>query len=230
MKNFRCSSGFRKAKNWTSLSEIFRVLNEKCVNYIVLRNYEGVLDSEHVSGDIDFLCENRKELVCVLGAELRGSGFNEAHYEIFVQEKRIEIDVREIGDGYYCADWEKSFLKYRENFNGIFVMDPENHFYSILYHCLIHKGQIPEKYSAFLSGKCPQSNSTESFRTLLFEYMSEKKYLVTNSSDWELNVHFDAVPDELIYKKNSWEIKRFLFRAFRNFYRALKKIKREDFL
>ncbi len=202
-------------KIYDSLQEVFERLENCGCNYLVLRNYEEFDFSENqVCGDIDFLCYDREKFVKILGAKKRDRGLNSAHYEIIVRGKRIELDVREVGDGYYCKEWERNFLKERILFEGRFwVMDRENYYFSLLYHCLVHKGKISDSYRkklSELSGKT-KSESEDELREELSAFMLEKNYKITNSSDWELNVHlkqFKNVDGNLFSIKRRWTYKK----------------------
>ena len=201
----------------TTLDKIFLRLNQSNCDYLVLRNYEQLLPFPcFIDGDIDFLCYNRKQFVQILGAKKRENGLNAAHYEIFVQGRRIEIDVREVGDGYYCKQWEADCLKNKVLYNEKFyVMDRENYYFSLIYHCLIHKGQISDKYFEKINFLYNAKKTQEELRNMLFDFMKQKNYKVTNSSDWELNVHYDGVSKDLISQKKLWKIKRLFFRRFK---------------
>ncbi|MBQ8678848.1 MAG: hypothetical protein IJ530_03700 [Treponema sp.] len=215
------------------LSELFSKLNESGLDYIVLRNYENLLDSggeycleKDLKGDIDFLCTDRKKFVKLLGAKKRGKGLNDSHYEIFLEGKKIEIDVREVGDGYYCEEWEKSLLFKRVFFSGKFyVMDGENYFFSLIYHCVIHKGYISAEYLKKINSVFKTEKSESLLKKELFDFMRLKNYKVTNSSDWELNTHFGNCTSEFYEKNMFWSVKRFLLRNIKKIWQNHKFLK-----
>ena len=54
-----------------SIFEFFEALNEAGVKYLVLRNYENLLEQEMFldgHGDIDLLCDDYKKIVKAVGA------------------------------------------------------------------------------------------------------------------------------------------------------------------
>lgn len=200
-------------KNWASLYDVFDCLNAKC-NYIVLRNYDSLFEAFNFENDdIDLLCDNKGLLVKTLEAKRRDK--NTSHYKICVRGYDCKIDIRYVGDGYYCTEWERKMISKRMLYSihggGVYIMDSENYFYSVLYHCLVHKGFIADKYlnefAVFRTSK-----NKEKFYSLLLEFLNAKCYKVTNSSDSAITLHFDGIPRDLIYKKAFWEVKRFCYR------------------
>src|SRR3989304_4092278 len=46
----------------------------------------------------------------------------------------VSVDIRFVGDCYYCEQWERDMLSRRVRAGGFFVANNENLFYSLLYH------------------------------------------------------------------------------------------------
>ena len=93
---------------FASIQDFFRALNQADVKYLVLRNYESLLEQElYVDGhgDIDMLCEDSQQIVGLVGARpltpdkdgLCGDGI---HYSIIVDGQPVKLDLRHLGDGY----------------------------------------------------------------------------------------------------------------------------------
>lgn len=129
---------------WNSLKDLFAKLNE--TKYVVLRNYETLEEEIDEGGDIDILCSEKKYVVDHIHAYKRVSGDEIFNYFVMVGDKRIPIDIREVGDGYYDERWEKAMLQKRIKFMKYYIMDEENYKYSLLYHALLHKFKIREDY------------------------------------------------------------------------------------
>ena len=131
-------------RKWNSLKELFTKLNE--LEYVILRNHETLEEEIHAGGDIDILCPEKAYLVEQIHADrrvLRDEVFN---YFVMIEDKKIPIDIREVGDGYYDEKWERDLLDKRVRTTEFYIMDDENYKYSLLYHALLHKFSIKEAY------------------------------------------------------------------------------------
>ena len=129
------------------IEDLFNTLNDAGVKYLVLRNYENLLEPElYVDGhgDIDMLCSDSQEIVDLINAHaltqdkpgMRGDG---VHYAIEVDGKPVKLDLRHLGDGYYCTKWEKEMLERRIGHNCFYVMNETDYFYSLIYHAVLQK-------------------------------------------------------------------------------------------
>lgn len=212
-------------KVWESLEDVFKELNKKNINYVVLRNYEmlnkGKLLKYHE--DIDFLCNNPKILINTLGAMPRAT----INYYIKVKEKNIPIDIRWIGDGYYDKIWQIHMLKNRKLYkNMVYVMNNNDYFYSLLYHALIQKRKIPIDYNKRLinMGKHLniEFNDIEDYRKSLNLFMKERNYYYTNTKDSRVYLNFDKVPKSMIKINILWFIKKQIINLWDNIRELLK--------
>ena len=134
------------ANDWDSLGSIFNVLNET-VNYVILRNFENLestLTSSHP--DIDLLVENKQVIVSILNAKATNKKKHRVQYSVSVNHKKINFDLRYVGDNYYCAKWERNILVSRVKKEYFYVPNKENHFFSLLYHSILHKEYILQDY------------------------------------------------------------------------------------
>lgn len=134
------------------IKNLFEIMNR--TNYLVLRNYDDIICGwETKTDDIDVLCENRDEFVAAVGAVLcRTSGICHNYY-VPIGEKKIRMDIRSIGDGYYDAVWERDMLAHRVWHDGFFVMAQEDYINSIAYHALIQKKSFSDKYFNIIKGE-----------------------------------------------------------------------------
>lgn len=133
---------------FNDIFSFFELINSVC-KYIVLRNFEDfpeiLTTSEHP--DIDILCENAKQVASKLSLENSQNYNDYVHYHIAINGKDIDVDLREIGDGYYDSTWEKKILNNRVFSNkGFYVPDDTDYFYSLLYHALIQKKKLSDDY------------------------------------------------------------------------------------
>ena len=137
--------------NYSNLSELFKRIS--ILNYVVIRNYENINDEINKGGDIDFLCINRDEFSDLIGAEKIVEAEDRYNYRISISNRIIPIDIREVGDDYFDSKWEEDIILTRKKYDDFYVMDDENYRYTLLYHVLIHKKSISEKYHIFIEDK-----------------------------------------------------------------------------
>ncbi|UQZ87706.1 hypothetical protein C4J81_00115 [Deltaproteobacteria bacterium Smac51] len=135
------------AHGWENLNELFYVLNHT-TNYLVLRNFENLFKpgapSDH--GDIDLLVESGDDTALILNARKVFPDEHRVHYSTIVDDEEVLFDLRFVGDDYYCRQWESDLLNNRIFQDGLYVPRPEDYFYSLVYHALIHKKSIADDY------------------------------------------------------------------------------------
>ena len=74
--------------------------------------------------------------------------------------------------------WLKDILNRRIlHPNGFYVPCKEDHFYSLLYHAIFHKGVIHEKSKKRLSNLAKELNLTEVNEKTFSDFDKSKKYL-----------------------------------------------------
>lgn len=134
------------ADGWESWQELFSVLNI-CTNYLVLRNYDA-LPSKSSEGDVDFLCENLQWLASAANVRQNSNRSYKGHVD--VGGERFPVDIRFVGDGYYSAAWEKDVLRRRAFYDGMYVPRADDYFFTLLYHCKVHKKTVDQKYHDLL--------------------------------------------------------------------------------
>lgn len=191
---------------WNSLDEFFTCLNEKAC-YVILRNFEN-LDSDVLllkHPDIDILCSDRAFLLSISRSFPRGNNNDYIHRFIFVKNKKIDVDIRCIGDGYYDTYWEKNILLDRVFYNGKFyIPSKQNYFYSLLYHVLIQKNEISNDYVQKLGELARDLNIlNNTFLNIptLQSFMREKKYKFTYPESPYTIANFKNVDKSLIKKE-----------------------------
>lgn len=197
---------------YNNITEVFDLLNHNNISYLVLRNYENLLEPEMYidgHGDVDLLCADSQEIVRVLDAQTnrkdqwpyRGDGI---HYYIFVAGERVSLDLRYVGDDYYCKEWEEYLLRNRIVHNGFYVMDEKSYFFTLIYHAILQKPYLAEEYLSRLSIMAEKlgivlSNYSEiSFIAILNTYMRENGYCYTYPVDYIVPVRFHLVDQNLV--------------------------------
>lgn len=130
------------ADGWESWSHLFSVINY-CCRYIVLRNFQS-LPFELEDADIDFLTDDFQRLASV--ANIYQDSKREYKGVLKVSSFSVDADIRFIGDNYFSTQWQRSVLDRRVMYNGFWVPAKDDHFFTLLYHCKVHKLSLKNKY------------------------------------------------------------------------------------
>lgn len=198
--------------HYNTIVDVFDILHKNNVSYLVLRNYENLLEPVFYvegHGDLDLLCADSQEIVRLLNAQtdrkdqfpFKGDGI---HYFIYVGNERVSLDLRYIGDDYYCQKWEKDLLKSRIIYCGFYVMDPESYFYTLIYHSILQKTSFSEEYLSRLSkmaktlGINISQYSEYGFMKVLESYMRRKGYVYTYPVDFLVPARFYLASRDLL--------------------------------
>ena len=115
---------------YTHIADMFDRLNKAGCEYVVLRNYDNLLEDEIYMaghGDIDMLCRDVKKVVSAIHAKPYRPQYGEmgdnVHFYIIYQGRQVSVDIRSVGDGYYCEEWEDAILKQRVPHECFYVMN-----------------------------------------------------------------------------------------------------------
>ena len=205
------------------VESFFKAIND--TDYLIIRNFEGfpdeVVSGEH--GDVDILCRNKESFLQRTGAKAEAKYNDGVHYRVCINRNWIELDLREIGDGYFCTPWAEEMLDKRVLKNELFyVMNDENLFYSIAYHCVVQKGKITNSYYQTLKtiGKHVgiEIKDEDQIKELLVSFMNGKGYFVQSPKDCMLRIHMTNFPRNLDKRSlldKFWHRCRYLVRGFR---------------
>ncbi|UJP64178.1 hypothetical protein [Mongoliitalea daihaiensis] len=144
------------AVGWDSYLDLFNMLNLGA-DYLILRNFESLPD-ENPEADLDLLTDNYQRLASLIGMEQ--SPTKPYKGVIIVAGEEVKIDIRFLGDEYFPAKWQQSMLS-NKIFNGLlFHPRYDDYFFSLLYHCKIHKFQVKPTYNVKLSNLARQLQLT----------------------------------------------------------------------
>ena len=200
--------------HFENIEEFFLVLNQANINYLVLRNFENLLEPKlYVDGhsDIDLLCESARTIVELVDArpivpdrsKLQDDGI---HYLIQVAGQPVQLDLRQVGDGYYCTKWQKNLLERKVMNNGFYVMTDEDYFFTLAYHAILQKRSLSREYFIRLCDKADELDlnvdeySESGLLRLLENHMREHGYRFTYSHDLMVPNRFGIVDGKLIDK------------------------------
>jgi hypothetical protein len=143
------------AHGWSSLRELFLVLNYGCT-YVVLRNFEPLPD-DFLFGyhdDVDLLTDDYHELIRLLNARpMRGLVPRwGGRFLVRVNAQNIVFDLRFVGDDYYPSKWAQRLLDRRQLVDGAFYApSADDYFESLAYHAVVHKRSVADDYRDRLS-------------------------------------------------------------------------------
>lgn len=130
-----------------TIYDFFKTLNHN-IKYCVLRGFEELPEKYPVDGgDIDILVEDKRFFKYLTDGRKVYPESYRIQYTVNVAGKPVKIDVRNVGDNYYCEKWEKDILSRRVMRNGIYVPCDDDYKFSLLYHCLLQKKDISPKYT-----------------------------------------------------------------------------------
>jgi hypothetical protein len=196
---------------FASVAEFFERLDRiEGLEYVVMRNFDGLLRNKlDQSPDIDILVNDYylfKRVTGAIGYKHKRSirpgpaheygGYKVSGY-VSIDGQETSIDIRFVGDGYYCVRWERTMLAKRIRHGGIFIPDTENLFYSLLYHALVHKPSVSEEYRRTLGEMAPAVGidcrvveSDEQLWDCLDEFMVRQNY--TYDRPKELSIPLSA--------------------------------------
>lgn len=160
---------------------LFQELKNRDVDYVILRNWENFYDDLFIEGhnDIDILCKNekhKKKIINIFDAQPAKNNFYNSKYFFVWLNKKIYLDFRVVGDGYYCKRWEKNMLESKVlNEKGFYSLNQNDYFYSLIYHAMIHKGCLINDYRSVLNS----IKQVDDFETELIHFMKANKYFLS---------------------------------------------------
>ncbi len=161
------SKDLEGANGWKNWKEFFDILNLTS-NYLVLRGFE-TLPKENPEKDLDILTDNYQRFASALGA----TQLSHQPYKgvVNVNDERISLDMRYIGDKYYDVAWAKEMINTKVNRNGVFVPRDDHYFFSLLFHAKVQKPKVKEKYIGILD----ELSKTSSFDWYKSEQLNNDK-------------------------------------------------------
>lgn len=206
-------------KNWENIEAVFSALNKNC-SYLVLRNFEQ-LDSPELfldgHEDIDILCTNPRKAASILGAVREPVWQHYDHYTIQIQNRTVEIGIRYVGDRYYDSVWAERMLENRIPYRYFYIMQPQDLFYSMLYHALFHKKKLSEDYyhRLILMGEelGLHLQSETAMEDALLQFLTENGYHLCYPHDYTVPIRRlqnGNYPKTLVFGKRAWKIRRIL--------------------
>ena len=210
------------ADGWNSLEEVFYALNNT-VNYVVLRDFEKLPYNfdPNTHKDIDVLTDEPEQLLCILNPPKSFFCSPRGEVKIKVGDRQILWDIRHVGDGYYCTQWEQDMLRDKVfNVKNVYVLNDEHFFYSLMYHALV-RGKtvlsIEQDYRPVLESLLQQgiiqTRSDEQamfpgifdfFFDILTQYMKREKYVFCRPQRAQYNQTITCLSQNADYLKKQF--------------------------
>lgn len=181
---------------WKDLKELLYVLNST-MNYVILRNFEDFPDqfSNYSHNDIDILTDDFLRIPYITNGGK--SSFNEIFSPLVkIGDKKIPFDFEYPGDNNYDEKWSNNILKKRILYNGFYIPDKEDYFYSLFYHAVFHQKKLSDEYKKKLTNLATELgisqltqltfDDLDKSKEFLEKYMSRMGYLHTNSTQYKI--------------------------------------------
>lgn len=203
-----------KKGHFDSIHKLIKHLNASSVAYAVLRNYDNLLEDEIYMdghGDIDLICEDSRKLASDIGAidhpgHVKNGQGNGTHYIVYIDNVEVSLDLRHVGDGYYCEKWQKDILENRKLHNGFYVLSQEDYFYTLIYHAIFQKDKFTKEYQKRLRkmgedlGITIQNNTIPFYVNLLEKHMRQHDYYYEYPMDKHVPLKRKYIQDNSLFK------------------------------
>lgn len=205
------------AKEYKTLNDFFRSISH--LEYCILRNHEDFSDMRFLNQhpDIDILCDNQSDIVLSSGMAPKHRN-DKVHYYTIISGVKVSVDLRMIGDGYYCKSWEETMLENRIRSGEFFILDPLNYFFSLLYHVIIQKDEIAKEYQVKLCNlaeKCGIEFDVDNGVQMLDAFVRKNKYEYSYPCRVTTKANFEKIDSTLIERNTVALGKRKLYQLYR---------------
>ena len=225
--------------SFPDIQSFIDALNHSGVAYLVLRNYENMLSPELYMdghGDIDLLCADSRLLAEKVGAKTYTHKVREVcddgvHYYVLIAGQQVSLDLRFVGDGYYCKKWQQEMLDRRVLKDGFYVMSEQDYLYSLIHHAILQKRSFSNEYRSRLTEMCNRlhvimkDDSAQSFIQLLESYMAEHGYTYVYPRDTFVPLNTRYITSSLLEPNASLAFQHWKFDTKVAFIELLVKVK-----
>lgn len=179
---------------WKNFDEVLFALNNT-TNYAIIRNFEKFPNIDYLKqeGDVDLLTDDQWQIPYILNFQNHIRNEHESFNFIKIEEDYIKFDIKYVGDNYFDEKWSKNILRNRELFNGFFVPSNEDYFFSLAYHLVTQKADLPKKYEKILEKLSSdlkinlKKMDKNSIKKILDNFMIDNGYRYTNSFAYKIN-------------------------------------------
>lgn len=213
-------------REYKDISLFINALNSCNIPYLVLRNYENMHAPEiFMDGheDLDLLSTDSRRLADAVGAVAYTDKVKEVcndgtHYYVIIGGKQVSLDIRHVGDGYYCTEWERDMLERRIVKNGIYVMDERDYLYSYIHHTILQKRTFSAEAQGRLRDMCIRLgmepvHTPAAYIGMLEHYMRLHNYVYVYPSDTFVPLNTAYIDKKMLQKDCSLAFRHWKFDA-----------------
>lgn len=181
------------ANGWDSIPQLLYVLNNTGAYYVIMRGAKDLLQESFSEKhrDIDLLVSKYDDVQYIINGEPCCNEYR-PHFKLTIKGYDYYFDLWDKDRAYYDVLWVERMFATRIKMNELYVLDEENNFYCLLYHCLIHKGSISSEYLPYLEAyrnNNPKIAKSQSWDVILLDYLQKNNYDITNPEDLSVHVN-----------------------------------------
>ena len=170
------------AAGWESLEQLFYVLNNT-VNYVILRGSMEPSIVPYAYLDTDALTTDYENFKLIVNGTPALSE-DRPKSELHIQGKLYYLDVWDVRRNYYDLRWVSMMLDTSVMDGYLRVLNAENDFYCLLYHCLTNKGSIADKYTKkFETYRKQFGIKEEDWNKVLVDWLAAHNYDIPQHTD-----------------------------------------------
>lgn len=145
-------------RGFKSVKEVFEILNDNDVRYVVMRNWKDLIvegiDIDHPDIDLMIHTEDLAKFNSILATTNTSLEGVRVQKKILVSgkdyDKVVFIDARSTRDNYYPDLLADELLAKRIRKSYFFIPDDKTYFLTLLYHAHFHKPQLHDSYFKIL--------------------------------------------------------------------------------
>lgn len=106
--------------DWNSVDDLLKAMDS--IEYVFLRNWDSIREACEEGEDWDVLCLDKEAMVNITHAIPLNQHTDCYNFYTSVGGKKLLLDIRCVGDGYYDKPWEEVMIKNRVKTEGIYVL------------------------------------------------------------------------------------------------------------
>lgn len=176
---------------WKTVGQLIECMKQE--KYVFLRNADKLENNFDEADDWDILCADVKRIIKCMQAIPMKKGENCFNYYTMVNGKKLLLDIRCVGDGYFDKSWEENMLNTREKRENYYVLNSENKKFSLLYHCLIQKDSTSRlKYEVNIKNDFGIYNFDDNINQLA-TYMKKRGYFYEKPLDEGVYLNYKGI-------------------------------------
>lgn len=175
------------ANGWNSIQQLFYVLNNT-VRYAVMRGYGELTTGDFIDhGDTDIITDDYDNLWLIVNSPKKYAHLVKPKANVQIGDNSYLLDIWNCGQSgynYFDPIWARKMLDSAIEWNGMKILNPENDFYCLLYHCLTNKGYIADDYlKKLLRYKQEFAIEESDWNMILVRFLKENRYEVIRPID-----------------------------------------------